>query len=309
MERIKPPYEAMSLLDFQNRFPDERSCWDHVVKTRWPKGAPCPKCAKPMGAVKTRNLFQCKKCLIQVSATAGTMFHKSRLSLRKWFWAIFLMGTSSKGISMRNLQKHLGIKSYRAVWLMGHKIRQAMIQREGLYKLKGKVQVDEITVGKQSHENRLILREDRRSRFLMGVQEGKKKDYPRFVTFEQLESYFKEDLLPLLEKRIAKGSRLKTDGNETYASAKAMGYKVDQVAFNKDPQKAKKHLQWVHWLSTNLKRGLVSTYHGCFPKYRKAYLAEFAYRFNRRYWPHQAFDRLLTACIQGKQITLDELKA
>lgn len=278
-----------------------------LVRLRWPKGKACPKCGKPMGFVQTRHLFQCVPCRKQISATAGTMFHQSHTPLPKWFWAIFLMASSPKGVSMRYLQKQLGIKNYRTAWLMGHKIRRAMMQRENLYRLKGTVQVDEISVGKQTYENRLKLREDRHTRFLMGVQEGATKNYPRFVTFEQLESYFKEALLPSIEKRIAKGSRLKSDGNPSYAQAKEKGYQVEQVSYRKDPEKAREHLKWVNMLTSNLKRGLLSTYHGCFPKYRKAYLAEFAYRFNRRYWPHQAFDRLLAACIQGKHTPLKEI--
>jgi hypothetical protein len=301
-------YREMSLLEFQNRFPDEQTCWNHLVKVRWPEGRSCPKCRKAMGLIRTRNVFQCKKCLVQVSATAGTMFHKTRLPLRKWFWAIYLMGTTSKGVSMRYLQKHLGIKSYRAVWLMGHKIRRAMMQREDLYKLRGKVEVDQMQIGHQSPENRRKIREDRRTRFLMAIQEGQKGN-PRFVKFEELESFFKDDLIRPIEKHIEKGSTLKSDGDASYLAANEKGYQVESVVFDKEPDKAKDHLKWIHWVSSNTKRGLVSTYHGCFPKYRKAYLAEFAYRFNRRYWPHQAFDRLLTACILGKKITLDELKA
>ena len=208
---------------------------------------------------------------------------------------------------MRYLQKHLGIKNYKTVWLMGHKIRQAMLQREGRYRLKGTVQVDEIKLGRQTLEDRRRRREDRHTRFLMGVQEGATKDYPRFVTFDQLERSFKEDILPALEKRIAKGSHLKSDGAGAFKEAEKQGYTVHPIPFATEPDKAKKHLKWIHHLSSNLKLGLASTYHGCSPKYRKAYLAEFAYRFNRRYWPHQAFDRLLSACLQGKKITRNEL--
>ena len=304
----KKPYGELSLLEFQKRFPTEASCWDYVAKMRWPKGLECLRCHhKKTGFIKTRRLLECRSCGRQTSITAGTVFHKSRIPLRKWFWAIFLMATSSKGVSMCNIQKHLRIKSYRAVWLMGHKIRRAMIEREGLYKLKGKVQVDEVTVGTQTYEDRWKRREDRHTHFVMGVQEGKTKDYPRFVSFEQLEAAFNKEMLPLLKKRIAKGSQLKTDAASVFEEA--TGYKVQRVPFSTEPEKAKKHLKWIHWLSSNLKRGLTSTYHGCFPKYRKAYLAEFAYRFNRRYWPHQAFDRLLYACLQTKQITLTELRA
>lgn len=308
MAAKKEPYDELSLLEFFKRFPDEDSCWMELVRLRWPQGKSCPTCGKGMGFVKTRRVFQCNPCHKQVSVTAGTMFHQSHIPLQKWFWAIFLMATSSKGISMLNLRKHLGIKSYQAVWLMGHKIRHAMIQREGLYQLKGKVQVDQIMVGTQTQEDRRERREERHSEFVMGVQEGATKDYPRFVTFEQLAAAFKEDILPAIEKRIAKGSMLKTDDAGAFKEAKEKGYRLQPVSMSKKPEKAKEHLKWIHWLSSNLKRGLVSTYHGCFPKYRKAYLAEFAYRFNRRYWPHQMFDRLLVACIQGKRITLKGLR-
>jgi ISXO2-like transposase domain/Transposase zinc-ribbon domain len=304
----KEPYGELSVLEFFKRFPDEATCWTELVRLRWPKGKACPECGKPMGFVQTRRLFQCRPCRKQVSATAGTMFHQSHLPLHKWFWAIFMMATPPKGVSMRYLQKQLGIKSYRTAWLLGHKIRRAMIQREGLYQLKGKVQVDQIKIGTQSLENRREIREDRNSQFLMSVQEGTTKDYPRFVSFEELASGFKKDVLPALEKRVAKGSTLKTDAAGVFGAAAKKGYEVEQSSFSKEPDKTKEHLKWVHWLSSNLKRGLVSTYHGCFPKYRKAYLAEFAYRFNRRYWPYQVFDRLLVACIQAKSATLKEIK-
>lgn len=303
----KEPYSDLSLLDFQKRFPDEGSCWVELVRIRWPKGRKCPKCHRPMGFVQTRRLFQCGACRLQTTATAGTMFHQSHLPLHKWFWGIYLMATSPKGVSMRYLQKHLGIKSYRAAWLMGHKIRHAMLQREDLYKLKGTVQVDDLQIGYQSPEHRRKIRKDTRTRFLMGVQEGTKGN-PRFVTFEQLASYFKDDLLNKIDKAIEKGSTLKSDAKQGFASAKDRGYQLDPVHFSKDPKTAKEHLKWIHWISSNIKRGLVSTYHGCFPKYRKAYLAEFAYRFNRRYWPYQAFERLLVACIQGKSKTLKQIK-
>jgi transposase-like protein len=305
----REPYDEMSLLDFQKRFPDDGACWEHLVRIRWPKGKPCPGCGRSLRLIETRYLFQCNACRKQVSATAGTIFHKSRIPLRKWFWAIYLMATSKKGVSMLYLQKHLRIKSYRAMWMMGHKIRHAMATRDALYKLKDTVEVDQFTVGgQQTLEHRRQTRRIRKSPFLVAIQEGKKGD-PRFVKFEELESAFKEHVLPVLEKNITKGSRLKSDEGGVFLIAKKLGYKVRPIAMSTHPEKAKEHLHWVYVLTSNVKRGLISTYHGCFPKYRKAYLAEFAYRFNRRYWPHQAFDRLLLACINSRQITLNELRA
>ena len=107
-------------------------------------------------------------------------------------------------------------------------------------------------------------------------------------------------------RRLGK-AQLKSDGAGVFSQTQKKGYPTQSIPFHKEPDKAKEHLKWIHWLSVNLKMGLASTYHGCSPKYRKAYLAEFAYRFNRRYWPHQAFDRLLLACIQGMTITHNAL--
>jgi hypothetical protein len=147
-ENLRKPYSEMSLLDFQARFPDEKACWEYVVKMRWPDGAQCDTCeGVKFDLIRTRKVFECRGCRRQLSATTGTIFHKSRIPLQKWFWAIFLMATSKKGVSMLYLQGQLGIKSYRAVWMLGHKIRHAMIEREELYTLTGTVQTDEILIG------------------------------------------------------------------------------------------------------------------------------------------------------------------
>ena len=71
----------------------------------------------------------------------------------------------------------------------------------------------------------------------------------------------------------------------------------EEVIATKNPALAHEHLHWVNIIVSNLKRWLLSTHHGVFPKYRKEYVAEFVYRFNRRFWPEEAFDRLLFANI------------
>lgn len=309
-ERSKKPYKNISLLGFQKQFPTEVSCWEYLVKMRWPAGFICPKCkSKEHCHKRNRNVFECYECRTQTSVTAGTIFHKSRQPLQKWFWALFLIATSKKGVSMLYLQRQLGIKSYRAAWLMGHKIRNAMTQRDKLYQVSGIVEADEIFIGgKQSLADR---RENgsNKTAFLIAVEENKIAG-PKFVTFEELETIYEEHVLPALDKKIKKGSKLKTDGAGAYTKAGRSGdYQVEQVVFINDPEKAKAHLKWVNMLTSNLKRFLLSTYHGVYPKYRKAYLAEFAYRFNRRYWPYESFDRLLYACVNADVFTLRELRA
>jgi len=304
----KKPYKEMDLLDFQRRFPDEKSCWDYFVLMRWPDGAICRGCqGKKFDFIRTRKLFECKKCHKQMSVTARTLFDRTRLPLRKWFWAVFLMATSKKGVSMLYLQKQLGIRSYQTAWLMGQKIRRAMTSRDALYSLRGAVEADEIFIGgRQSFDKRREYGTNK-TPFLMTVEENK-KSRPRFVSFEELETIYDEHLIPALKKKVQKGSTLKTDGSGSYINASKDGdYRHERSVYSKDKEKTQEHLKWINTLTSNLKRFLLSTYHGISAKYRKAYLAEFAYRFNRRYWPRQAFDRLLYACIHGQPAPLPVL--
>ena len=301
----------MSLLDFQKLFPNEKSCVDYLIRMRWPEKITCPVCAKEkLDYIQTRRVLECRSCRKQTYLTAGTAFDKTRLPLHKWFWAIFLMSTPKKGISMLYLQKQLGIKSYRAVWLMGHKIRQAMTQRDNLYTLnEDTVQADEIIIGGKRSFEKWQKSGTNKTNFLIMVDEDKKSK-PRFVSFEQLETIYAKHLFPALKKKIKKGAFVKTDGFNVYREVCKQGYYHHKIyAHTSRKEESERNLQWVNMLTSNLKRFLLSTYHGVNRKYHKAYLAEFAYRFNRRYWPYQAFDRLLYACLNTKPVTLPVLKA
>jgi transposase-like protein len=129
--------EEMTLMKFMEKFKTEQDCHDHFFKIKWPKGFVCPKCScVEYGFIETRNLYQCKKCGHQASLTAGTIMHKSHLSLRKWFCAMFLMVHDKRGISAKQLSKDIEI-SYGTAWFLLQKLRSAMGQRDAQYILGG----------------------------------------------------------------------------------------------------------------------------------------------------------------------------
>jgi len=84
---------------------------------------------------------------------------------------------------------------------------------------------------------------------------------------------------------------------------------VDYISYLDYPEEASEHLSGVNKAISNLKRFILSTHHGVHKKYRGTYVSEFVYRYNRRYWPQESFDRLLYACIQAVPTTLPELNA
>ncbi len=139
--------KALSLMQFQKKFGTEKACQNHLFRLRWPEGFRCPRCQHPEAYLhSTRHLYHCKACGYQASLTAGTVFHKTRTPLTKWFWMIWLMGRQ-KSVSLLSLQRMLEIKSYKTVWIMGHKILDAMAEQDANYKLAGLIDMDDTNVG------------------------------------------------------------------------------------------------------------------------------------------------------------------
>ena len=118
-----------------------------VREMRWPDGFVCPACGHEKGWALRRkaHTFECAGCRRQTSVTAGTILHASKLPLTVWFWAAYLMATHSNGISALQLQKQLGIGSYRSAWLLAHKLRASMVDPER-NSLSGLVEIDEASL-------------------------------------------------------------------------------------------------------------------------------------------------------------------
>ena len=142
MSASKEPYGEMSLLDFQKYFPDEaHTAWEYVV-CRLHAGRranPAPDVTRPWDLSKPAGLFP----MPIVAGSKSRRVSGTRLfSSEPYSFArsgsgakIYLMGTTSKkGCRCAICRNTLGIKNYKTVWLMGHKIRQAMLQREGRYR-------------------------------------------------------------------------------------------------------------------------------------------------------------------------------
>ena len=138
-----------SLLAFQHMFPDDDACAAWLIEMRWPDGFVCPPCGHEKGWALRRkaHTFECAGCRRQTSVTAGTILHASKLPLTVWFWAAYLMATGihSNGISALQLQKQLGIGSYRSAWLLAHKLRASMVDPER-NPLSGLVEIDEASL-------------------------------------------------------------------------------------------------------------------------------------------------------------------
>jgi transposase-like protein len=305
---VNAMYQNLSFLTFQNLFHSEQRCWDYLVEKRWPRGFVCPSCSHThFYFIGQRYLFQCQKCRTQVSVTAGTIFHKTRTPLRKWFWAIFLASQHKKGISALQLQKFLELKSYKTAWTMLHKIRQAMARQNESHQLVGLIELDDFYVGSKSTGGKRGRGSDHKKPLLAAIEVVNNKN-PRFAILEIVPNLEKENIEPLLEKRIKKKSILKTDAYSSFRSLPRQGYYHFPKVLNRT-EKVAEHLPWVHILISNFKNTLRGIFHGVSFKYIQRYLNEYIYRFNQRFRESQLFDRLLLDCLNCKKISLAELRA
>ena len=287
-------YNWWNLVDFQKAFPDEQSCYDFLFERLWPKGFVCPSCSgKRYWLVPTRLVYQCLDCRRQISLTAGTIFHKSKTPLHKWFWLMFLMANNKKGVSALNAQKLLGVRTYKSVWLMMQKMRWVMEQRDQHYQLQGTIEADESYYGGVCHGTH--GRGTTRTPVLIAAENRRGK--PGYAKMHVLPSVKIKDIDHALKVSAKQGSTIRTDGLGSYKDLPQKGFNHDKTVFRPDRYRSSKALPWVHILASNSKRFLLSTHHHVSPKYLGRYLSEFSYRYNRRHWQGQLFERLLYACL------------
>ena len=135
--------KGLSLPKFIEQYGTEEACQEALFKLRWPEGFRCPECGNGTYCeLSSRKVFQCHRCHHQISLTARTLFEKTKLPLKTWFLAIFLLTQSKNGLSALALARHLGV-SYKTAWLVKHKLMQAMRERDDDKPLSGSVQVDD----------------------------------------------------------------------------------------------------------------------------------------------------------------------
>lgn len=293
----------MGLFEFQEKFATEEACRGYLVQQRWPEGFECPRCRnKEAGMHGTRDLYQCKKCRYQSSITTGTLFHKTRTPLRKWFWMIFIISQNKHGYSILGLQKLLGIKKYRTAWVMVQKIRKAMSDRDQRYKLSGLVEIDDSYFGGKNKEGKRGRGAAGKTPVVVAVED--RGDHARFADMQVVPDMSKESLQKHIQEKVQPEAVIKTDGWKSYSGLKKEGYNHETISMSTD----EKALPWVHMLISNAKRFLIGTHHGVSKHHLQRYLSEYCYRFNRRFWQGQLFERLVKACVITTTITYEELR-
>lgn len=297
--------ETMTLKKLQQKFDSEQACREHLFQIRWPNGFRCPKCQhESFYFLDSRKLYQCCACRHQTSVTAGTIMHKSHTPLLTWFWSIFLVAHDKRGVSATYIARELEL-TYPTAWLLLHKIRKAMGDRDANYQLAGLVELDDAFFGAPT-EGGKRGRGTEQTPVLVGVSLNK-QGAPQYVKMQVIPDVKGKTLVEFAHQCLEPDATISSDAYSSYNALAKDGYDHQPIKFNvKDNPD---HLKWLHTMISNAKAFIGGTFHGLATKHLQAYLNEFCFRTNRRQFEGQLFNRLLNACVSTDTLTYRELTA
>ena len=232
--------------------------------------------------------------------------HGSKLPFMYWFVAMHLLTATKKSISAAELQRQLGHNRYQPIWELLHKLRSVMGKRDDRYTLKGCIELDEGFFSTEvpedrKHEKLKAGAGSQRKSKVMVIAESTPADHePGRGKKPKSVGHIKMIVIPDEKARtidvaatenIDPSASLTTDAHRGYVHFKNIFTEHKSQVI--DPKDIGKVLPWVHIAIANAKTLLADMYHGIKPEFLQEYLNEFCYKFNRRYFGEDLFDRLV----------------
>jgi hypothetical protein len=290
---------GLSLSAFLRQFATEAQCEAALEQLRWPQGFGCAHCGESRHyvlRVGARKVFQCGACRKQTSLIAGTVFQGTKLPLRVWYLAIYLVSQAKTGLSALALKRYLGV-SYPTAWLIHHKLMQAMLEREACYLLGGEVQVDDAYLGGELSGGTAGRGSQNKVPFLAAVSVDA-EGHPVHAKLTPVAGFTRKAVAAWAGDSLAPGSVVVSDGLACFAGVVDAGCEHHPVVVGKRKPRELPEFLWVNTVLGNVKTSLAGAYHAFdFGKYAERYLGAIAYRFNRRFTLNTITQRLLVAAV------------
>lgn len=269
-------------------FHDEVAAVKFLESILWADGVVCPHCGSMAEHYTIKGqrvgLRDCRDCRKQFTVKIGTVFECSRIPMRKWLMATFLISSSKKGDSAHQIHRALGV-TYKTAWFMLHRLREAMRPSNNL-PLGGEgkiVESDETYVGGKE-KNKHAKNRKHLGRGAVGKQAVlslvERKGQVRSTHVSAVNA---ATLRPILAKQLAAKTHLMTDDARHYLPVSGDFEKHESVNHSAGEYvRGGAHTNTVEGYFSIFKRGMTGIYQHCSQKHLKRYLAEFDFRYNNR---------------------------
>ena len=265
--------------EFGAWFRTDADCLDYLDWVRWPDGFVCPDCGAVGGRRLSDGRYECPDCGGRTSATAGTVFDRTRTPLTVWFHACWMFATQKDGISALALQRNLGLGSYQTAWAMLHRLRSVLV-RPGRERLSGNVEVDETLIGGSAPGDLGGRTPGEKALVAVAVERLDPRGFGR-CRMAVIKDAGTIALRGFLEGNVEPASTVITDGWQPYRAATAGLYAHERHVASKEL--AHQLLPGVHRVSSLAKRWILGTHQGSVDDaHLPLYLDEFVFRWNRR---------------------------
>jgi transposase-like protein len=287
-----------TVAQFNAEFPNDDACLEYVKEQRWPNGVTmCDKCKveRKHYRVTGRTAYACDHCGNHIYPLAGTIFEKSTTSLRLWFYAMYLMGSTRCGISAKQVQRETGV-TYKTAWRMFRQIRSLLseeLQLEG-----STVEMDETYYGGiRKYGTGRPMRGDKKKTPIVAMVERNGR-----VVAKAAPDVKGSTLLGYVHEYVMPSTTIFTDELHGYDGIKTMrgkdgkpaGYVHHRIKHSsKVYVVGKVHTNTVEGFWSLIKRGIGGVYHSVSQKYLQTYLDEYSFRYNRRHGGNLLFRSIL----------------
>lgn len=291
-----------SLISVADYFDSEKKCQQILEDSYWGNDVICPKCGKHHCKKSETGRYHCTKCNHNFRCTVGTIFENSKLSLHKWFIAIYMITSNKKGVSSCQLSRDLNI-TQKTAWHILHKIRSVFSQNDS-EALTGIVECDEMYLGgaeKNKHESKKTEgtqgRSTKTKKPIFGMIQRSGKLVAITVNDTKADT-----LMPIIKQFVKENTVIYTDELNSYNRLSKENYTHGVVHHNeKEFVVDDIYTNTIEGFWSHFKKMVFGTYHFVSKKHLQRYIDEEVYRWNTRLMSESArfkdvFSKSLTRC-------------